>query len=346
MKKNANAAHTIVDIAEALGISPSTVSRALKDHPYISQKTKDKVKKMAVKMGYRHNALAAGLRNRRSNTIGLIVPRISMYFQSAIITGIQNKVHELGYSLIVCQSNDSYEMEKQMVNAMYASRVEGLIVSCTLYTTDFSHFDIFSKNGIPLVFYDRVPKNYPAQIILGEDYKGGFEATRHLIELGCKRIAYISGPLTCNLYQDRYAGFKDALRKHKVPFNKKLAFFHELTADNARRTCEQLFASQPFPDAVFATNDTTAIVVEQMARALSIKVPEELKIIGYSNDPRSQIVLPPLTSVEQFPYLVGEKAASAVVSLIHKKPDGKRRLAPIVTPIELVVRESTCKENA
>src|SRR5690242_230627 len=204
-----NSVSTIVDIAQALGVSPSTVSRALKDHPYISQVTKDKVKKMAVKLGYRRNTLAAGLRNRHSNTIGLIVPRISMYFQSSVITAIQNTVHSMGFNLIICQSNDSYALEVELVNALYSSRVEGVIVSTTLYTTDFSHFDIFLKNNIPLVFYDRVPKNYPALIIKGDDYKGGYLAAEHLIGQGCRRIAQIGGPLTCNLYEDRCAGFKD-----------------------------------------------------------------------------------------------------------------------------------------
>ncbi|GAA4311312.1 LacI family DNA-binding transcriptional regulator [Compostibacter hankyongensis] len=336
-----NTGNTIVDIARALDISPSTVSRALKDHPYISQATKDRVKKQAAKMGYRHNALAAGLRNRKSNTIGLICPRISMYFQSSIVTAIQRKVQEAGYSLVICQTNDSYEIEKQVVNALYASRVEGLIASCTLHTEDFSHFDIFSKSGIPLVFYDRVPRSYPAQVIRGDDYRGGTEGAEHLISRGCKQIVYISGPLTCNLYQDRYAGFKDALQRHKLPLPKKNLFFHELTLENARRTCERIFSKKPWPDAIFATNDTTAIVAEQYAREAGLKIPGDIKILGYSNDPRTEIIDPALTSVEQFPAVMGEKAADAVVELIRKKTQLKKTMPPIITPVELVVRAST-----
>lgn len=342
-KKGAN---TIIDIADALGISPSTVSRALKDHPHISQETKDKVKKQAAKLGYRHNALAASLRKSKSNTIGLIVPRISMYFQSAVITAIQNTLRESGYNLIICQSNDSYALEVELVNALYSSRVEGVIVSTTLYTTDFSHFDIFLKNNIPLVFYDRVPKNYPALIIKGDDYKGGYLAAEHLIGQGCRRIAQIGGPLTCNLYEDRCAGFKDALKKHKIKLDKSIVFFHELTWENALKDCERIFSQKPWPDAVFALNDTSAIVVLEYARKLRLKVPRDLKVMGYSNDPRAVIIMPQLTTVEQFPAEVGEKAAKGVIGLITQKASLKRTPPPIITPIRLIERQSSVAENA
>lgn len=333
--------NTIIDIAKALGLSPSTVSRALKDHPHISQATKEKVKQQAKKLGYRHNALASSLRRNKSNTIGLIIPRISMYFQSAVITAIQNKLHEHGYHLIICQSSDRYELEVELVNALYSSRVEGLIVSTTLYTTDFSHFDVFTKNNIPLVFYDRVPKNYPAQVIKGDDYQGGYLATQHLIEQGCKQIAHISGPLSCNLYEDRFAGFKDALKAHGLSFNKKWVYFHELTKENALKTCEELFSKKPYPDGLLACNDTTAIAALQYLKQLKIAVPEQFKIIGYSNDPRSEIISPAITSIEQFPAEVGIKAANAILDLILQKTRPRKSLPPIITPIQLIPREST-----
>ncbi|MGH2642637.1 MAG: LacI family DNA-binding transcriptional regulator, partial [Chitinophagaceae bacterium] len=280
-------ASTIVDIAKELGVAPSTVSRALKDHPFISQETKDKVKKVAARLGYRRNALAAGLRNSHSNIIGLIVPRISMYFQSTVITAIQNTVHSMGFELIVCQSNDSYPLEIELANVLYGSRVEGLIVSCTMYTTEFSHFKIFMENQIPLVFYDRVPKNFPAQIVRGDDFKGGYEGGKHLLERGSKDIAFINGVLSCNLYQDRLEGLKSAIKEGKSSLKKNRVFSHELTATNAEITCKKIFGKKPYPDAVFCANDTTAIVVLQYAKKAGIKVPQELKVLGYSNDPRT-----------------------------------------------------------
>lgn len=333
-------ASTIVDIAKELGVAPSTVSRALKDHPFISQETKDKVKKVAARLGYRRNALAAGLRNSHSNIIGLIVPRISMYFQSAVITAIQNTVHSMGYELIICQSNDSYKQETELVNALYSSRVEGLIVSCTMYTTDFSHFKIFTDNQIPLVFYDRVPKNFPAHIIRGDDFEGGFLGGKHLLDRGCKDIAFINGVLSCNLYQDRLEGLKAALKEAKMPLKKHRFFSHELTAANAEKTCEKIFSKKPFPDGIFCANDTTAIVALQYAKKIGIKVPQELKILGYSNDPRSEIISPALSSIEQFPAEMGEKTAKTMLDLIHKKNYPKKTTESI-TPAQLVVREST-----
>ena len=245
MKKQSE--NTIKDIANKLGLSPSTVSRGLNDHPHINEKTKKKIRDTAVKLGYKHNAIAASLRNNKSNTIGLIVPKISMFYQSAVITAIQNKLHEYKYNLVVCQSNESVELEKQLVTALYASRVEGLIVSATLNTVDFSHFDVFSKSNCPLVFFDRIPTDYPAYKIEGDEYNGGFLATTHLLELGCRRIAHIGGPTSCNLYRGRYAGYEDALKKYGLHPQKDLVFFHDLTAENGLKTGEQLFSKKALP---------------------------------------------------------------------------------------------------
>lgn len=331
---------TIIDIANALGVSPSTVSRALKDHPYISQATKDRVRKMAEKLGYRRNALAAGLRNRHSNTIGLILPRISMYFQSTIITAIQNTIHGSGFNLIICQSNDSMSLEVELVNALYGSRVEGLIASSTMYTTDFSHFRIFSDNRIPLVFYDRVPKDFPAQIIKGDDFQGGYQGGKSLLASGCRDIAYVNGVLSCNLYQDRMAGLQAALKESKVRLRKKWTFSQELTATNALKVCKRIFAKPPYPDGIFCANDTTAIVVHQYVHRLGLKIPEDLKILGYSNDPRSEIISPSLSSVEQYPAEMGKKTAMAILDLIHKKERPQKPTETII-PVDVVIREST-----
>lgn len=333
--------YTIVDIARALGISPSTVSRALKDHPFISQATKERVKKQAAKMGYRRNVLAAGLRNQRSNTIGLIVPRISMYFQSAVITAIQHRIHASGLNLIISQSNDSYALEQELVNTMYDSRVEALIASCTIHTTDFSHFDGFLNSRIPLVFFDRVPRHYPAQVVRGDDFQGGYRVAEHLIARGSRRIAFINGLSSCNLYQDRLAGFKSALKKARLPLEKSWVFSQELTAENALKSCDLLFRRKPFPDAIFAANDTSAIVVEQVALSRGLRIPEDLRIVGYSNDPRSAIITPAISTVEQFPAEVGLKTAEAALSLIRQKRSPRGGFQDIVTPVELIVRASS-----
>lgn len=339
MKKQSE--HTIIDIAHKLGLSPSTVSRGLNDHPHINEKTKKKIRDTAARLGYKHNAIAASLRNNRSNTIGLIVPKISMFYQSAVLTAIQNKLHEYKYNLMVCQSNESVELERELVNALYASRVEGLIVSATLNTVDFSHFDVFSKSNSPLVFFDRIPTDYPANKVEGDEFNGGYTATIHLLELGCRRIAHIGGLLTCNLYRGRFEGYQAALAEYGLSVDESLTFFHDLTTENALETGARLFRKKPHPDAVFACNDTTAVAIIQYARSLGIPVPSKLKVIGYSNGPLSRIIDPALTSVEQYTDKVGVEAATMMMNLITNKSQRSPVFQKVTVPVELIKRQST-----
>lgn len=341
MKKSSE--NTMKDIALELGLSSSTVSRALQDHPHISDETKLKVNEAASRLGYNYNAVAASLRNSKSRTIGLIIPRISKYYQSTVITAIQNKLHEGKYNLMICQSNESPELEKELVHALYASRVEGLIVSSTLHTTDFTHFDVFSKSNRPLVFFDRVPKNYSAHKIQGDDYHGANMATQHLIAQGCKRVAFIGGPLFCNLYNDRYEGYSDALKKHNLTADENMVFFHDLTKENAQLNCEVLFSgdSKNWPDSVFCCNDTVALALIEYAKKRGISIPDQLKITGYSNDPLTEIVKPTITSIEQYPSEVGSQAAGMIMGLIQQKIKPGKNYISVTIAVDLVKREST-----
>jgi DNA-binding LacI/PurR family transcriptional regulator len=312
--------NTILDIAEALKLSPATISRALNNGTYVKAETKKRVLDMAEKLGYRRNLMASSLRNNKTNTIGLMVPRISMFFHAEVITTIQNELHKLGYNLIICQSNDSLQMEKELANIMFSSRVDALIVASTLQTEDFSHFDVFVNNNIPLVFYDRVPTQpYKATVVKGDDFRGGYLSTQHLLELGCKKIAHLSGPLTSNLYIDRSTGYKKALTQYNIPINEDLIFYQELTYENARKAMEKIFEGENKPDAVFTSNDTSAIAVLEFAREHNIAVPEKLKIVGYSNDSRSEIIRPSITTIEQSPILVGTKVVEELIKKLTAK---------------------------
>jgi len=339
--------NTILDIAEALKLSPATISRALNNGTYVKAETKKRVLDMAEKLGYRRNLMASSLRNNKTNNIGLIVPRISMFFHAEVITTIQNELHKKGYNLIICQSNDSLEMEKELANTMFSSRVDALIVACTLQTEDFSHFDIFVNNNTPLVFYDRVPKKpYDAIMVKGDDIRGGYLATQHLIELGCKRIAHISGPLTSNLYIDRLIGYKKALTQYNIPIYEDLVFHQLLTHENARKTMEKIFTAKVKPDAIFASNDATAIAVLEFAREHNIAVPEDLKIVGYSNDSRTEIIRPSITTIEQFPKKVGEEVVQQLMKKLIKKTNETEEIIQDETevttvPVQLIRRMST-----
>lgn len=344
MKKQKSArSNSIQGIAEALQLSPATISRVLNNHPHVHESTRTKVMTMVEQLGYKRNIMASGLRTNRTNTIGLIVPRISMFVHAEIITTIQNGLHAHGYNLVICQSNDSVEIEKELTQTMYATRVDAVIAACTLHTEDFSHFDVLVDNQIPLVFYDRVPvKPYPAHIIKGDDFRGGYLGAAHLIELGCKRIAYISGPLVCNLYIDRYAGFEKALEQNGIPLNKDLVFYNELTVENARKVLHRLFTKRPYPDAIFAANDVTALTALEFAKEIGIAVPGELKIVGYSNDPRSSIVSPSITTIEQFPGQIGKVIVTELLKIL--KGGGQAvtsDISPIITPVQLIRRMST-----
>lgn len=334
--------NSIQELAKALRLSPATISRVLNNHPHVHTATRNRVMAFVEKTGYTRNVMASGLRTNRTNTVGLIVPRISMYMHTEVITAIQNGLHAQGYNLIICQSNDSVEIEKDLARTLYASRVDAVIAACTLFTNDFSHFDILTQNNIPVLFYDRVPvQPYPACIVRGDDFRGGYMAASHLIQLGCKRIAYISGPLTCNIYIDRFAGVEKALTQHKMPVRKDWLFFHELTAENARRAMHRLFAKAPYPDAVISANDASAIAVLEYAKEIGIKVPDALRIVGYSNDPRAAIITPSITTIEQFPGSIGKVIVTEVLRLL--KPNGENATVaePIIVPVELIRRMST-----
>jgi LacI family transcriptional regulator len=344
MKKHSRPKNnSIQGIAEALDLSPATISRVLNNHPHVHEYTRSKVMKMVQRVGYKRNIMASGLRTNKTNTIGMIVPRVSMFIHAEIITIIQNGLHKHGYNLIVCQSNDSTEMEIELTETLYASRVDAVIVACTLYTTDFGHFDILTQNNIPVIFYDRVPtKPYPACIVKGDDFRGGYLAASHLIELGCKRIACICGPMSCNLYIGRYNGFKKAMDQNTIPIIKDYIFFHELNAVNARKTMHRLFGKKPYPDSILATNDVTALEALSFAKEIGIQVPGGLKIVGYSNDPRSSIVSPSITTIEQFPAQIGKAVAEEVLRILK---NGIEEIAvdaaPIITPVQLIRRMST-----
>ena len=331
---------TIYDIAQALSLSASTVSRALQNNPLINDETRDKVQKAAADMGYVPNWIASSLRKKRSNIIGLIVPRTSMYFQSTAISGIQHEAHKYGFNLMIGQSDETVAMEKELVHTFFSLRVDGLLAVASMFTTNYEHFSPFIKNSIPLVFYDRVPIDFPGYSITGDDFTGGFLATEHLIKQGCKRIAHFSGVLTCNLYQQRLAGYKAALVKYNIPFDERLLYIHNLTSDAATTAAQQLLTSEPLPDGLFSANDTSAVAFIQEARRRNIAIPGQIKVVGYSNDLSSRIISPSLTTIEQSGYRMGQKAVETVIQLINQD-DTVKVTKNFVFPVELMEREST-----
>lgn len=333
--------NTILDLAAALKLSPATVSRALSNTSYVKTETKQRVLDMAIKLGYRKNTLAAGLRKNKTNTIGLILPKISMYFHAAVVTVVQNLLHAKGYNLIIGQSNDDPVMEKELADTFFSSRVDALIVSCTLQTEDFTPFDVFAAHHVPILFYDRVPPdNYKARVIKGDDFNGGYLAGKHLAATGAKHIGMICGPLTSNLYQERAAGFLSALKESNVPVNNELLFYQPLTTTDTIYAMDKMFNSKVKPDALFVTSDRNAVTVVTYARERGISIPEKLKLIGYSNDPITAIISPPITTIDQFPEVFGDKLVATLMEMLDGVADNSFYVPPVVTPVELITRLS------
>lgn len=340
------AAVTIYDIARELNISPSTVSRALKNDTIISGETRRKVQKAAAEMGYQPNSIASSLRNQKTLTIGVVTHRIDRFFQSKAISGMQDAAHENGYNVIICQTNDDVDRELKQISALYASRIDGLIGQLSMYTRSYDHFGLFINNGIPIVLFDRVPKELEVQKVVSDDFGGAYKATEHLILQGCRRICHFTGALGLNIYEDRLAGYKEALSKHGIAFDPDLVHEFYLNSENARKKAARVLSdNNNRPDAIFAANDTSAIATIQTAKELGIRIPQELAVTGYANDPSGLIISPSLTTVDQSAYLMGRMATEMLLKQIKSRKNISPKAAPVVLPTELIVRESSLKQK-
>ncbi len=334
---------TIKDIARALNISASTVSRALKNHPDISKETKEAVNDLAAKLRYKPNAVALSLKNSRTNTIGVIVPEVVHYFFSTVISGIEDVAYEAGYNVMICQSNESYAREIINAQALESNRVEGALVSISKETHDFSHLQNLEENGVPLVYFDRTPEGMEVDRVIIDDRKAAYNATCHLIDTGCKRIAHLTTQQTLGIGAQRLAGYKQALEDHGIPFREDwviIADSFELAGDATRNL---MHLPSP-PDAIFAVNDMTAIGAMKTLQRMSIAVPQKVAIIGFSAGSFSDITTPTLSSVDQHGYEMGVEAAKLLLERIEKPEEGKHQTRYIDT--HLVIRESTKRKSS
>ncbi len=329
---------TIKDIAKILGISPSTVSRALKDHPDISEETKKRVIEIAHKLNYRPNLIAQRLKQKRTYTIGVIIPQMVHYFFSSVISGIEDYAYEKGYTVIISQSNEKYDREKNNVNIILSSGAEGVLISRTKETTDFSHFMNFVDYDIPVVFFDRICPNFPADKVVVNDEIAAYQATKYLIQSGCKHIVHFKGPNSLVISHKRYTGYIEALKEFKIPIDPNLIIECDSFEKGAQVTQELLDKGIPF-DGLFAVNDDSAAGALVTLQKNGIKVPEQVSIFGYSNSIISRVTSPMLSTVEQPGYEMGYTAAHMLIDRIEGKTTGKHRSEVVST--RLVIRETT-----
>jgi DNA-binding LacI/PurR family transcriptional regulator len=328
---------TIKDIARELGISPSTVSRALKDHPDISQATRDAVNDLAKKWNYKPNPIALSLKSGSSRTIGVIIPDIVHFFFSTIISGIEDIAYERGYNVMMCQSNEKWEHEVKNVQALVSARVDGILISVAKETTNFDHFRAVADKGLPLVFFDRIVEELDSDRVIVDDEVGAYNAVNHLLRMGKKRIMHLSGPLNLPIARLRIDGFKRALKEYRItPLPNDIIKCD--TSEEATELLPKIFRGNPRPDAIFAVNDLTAVQALIIAKQMGLKVPEDVAIVGFTNSQIATLTEPGLTSVDQRGYEIGLEAAKLLLARIE---DPERKPQTKIISTELVVRGSS-----
>jgi LacI family transcriptional regulator len=322
---------SINDIARALGISPSTVSRALKDHPDISTETKRVVKEYAEQVNYRPNALALSLKRQRSNTLGLIIPEIVHHFFSSVISGIEELAYAKGYRLIICQSNEDYHREVINTQVLLDNRVDGIFISMSKTTTDHGHFKDLIDSGIPLVFFDRVSEEVETDRVVTADFEGALLATSHLLERGCTKILHLASPQNLLIGRLRLEGYQKALANYAIARNP--AFI--LQCDTRKEVfdmSEQILKLAPEIDGIFAVNDFTAIAAMQLLQENGYRIPDNIAVTGFGNDPIASIASPPLTTVEQRGFEMGRQAVEILIRRIENPStfiDFQTRVIPV-----------------
>jgi len=310
---------TIKDIARALNIHHTTVSRALRDHPDVNPRTKKLVKAMAEKLNYQPNIVARNLKTNSTNLIGVIVPEIKHHFFSAVISGIEDVAYRAGYIILVCQSNEQYEREVMNTRALISNKVAGLIVSISQNTRNGNHFKLFQEQGGKIVFFDRVCEDLDAPKVVVDDYQGAFDATEYLIEKGYRRIAHIGGTEHLTVSMARYQGYRDALHKHSIEFRPEYVVFSGFHESDGREGMKRLLRATPAPDALFAVNDPVALGSYEVIKSHGLQIPADIAVIGFSNNPISAVVSPPLTTIEQPSYEMGKYAAEMLIQLIKNE---------------------------
>lgn len=330
---------TIKDIARELGVSPSTVSRAMKDHPDISPATKKQVNELVERLKYRPNAVALSLRSRKTNTIALVVPEIVHHFFSSIISGIEEVAQEAGYHVMIFQSNESYEREVSIAQSLASIQVDGLLVSVSKTSMKFGHFAELMREGIPLVFFDRACEEIEADKVVVDDFTGAFNAVEYLIKTGCKRISHFGTPQHLQIGYQRKRGYISALEKHGIEPREELMVQCDTLSDALEITPKVMRLDNP-PDAIFAVNDMTASGVMKVLKQLRFRIPEDVSVIGFTDGLVATVTDPALTSVSQHAFEMGKKAMEMLLKRIDVLEDDAPARIEIL-PTDLVIREST-----
>jgi LacI family transcriptional regulator len=329
---------TIKDIASELNISVSTVSRALRDTHDVSRETRNKVLAMASSLKYKPNFNATGLARGSTHNIGIILPFITNYYFSTVITGIQEIAYSKGFHIILYITNDSVERELDIVQNLSVASLDGLLVTVSSQSDDCGHFQQLIDEGIPVVFFDRVATNIKTSKVMQDDFGGAFEAVEHLLEAGYRKIAHIGGPRGLGLTEKRRQGFIAALEKHDLPVREEWIVHSGFSQECGEMDAERLLASRQKPDAIFAINDGKAIGSMLALKNHGIAIGRDTGVVGFTNDPVAALISPSLTTIAEPAFEIGRKSCELLLRHIAKK-----NFIPeeVILPGKLIVREST-----
>ncbi|MFK7809784.1 MAG: LacI family DNA-binding transcriptional regulator [Saprospiraceae bacterium] len=342
---------TIKDIAKQLNIAVSTVSRALKGHPKISESTREKVMALAAKLNYKPNRIALNLKNQQTGTIGVIIPDIVHHFFATVISGIEEIAYANGYSVMFCQSKESYERELLDMKMLVENGVDGLMISHSRETTDFSHFQEAIDQNIPIVFFDRAPKLLNAPKVIINDFESARLATQHLIDQSCQNIIHLTGTMNLQISQERKRGFLSAITANLSVGTSQSG--NRLTNDELVVDCiscskesgyshmKEILESEHIPDGVFVNNDMMAYGVMEAINEADLRIPEDIAVIGFSNWNFSSLIKPQLSSVDQQGLEMGRTAVKILLEMINDNIKEEKGTA--VLEGKLVVRTSSKK---
>ncbi|TYA74965.1 LacI family DNA-binding transcriptional regulator [Seonamhaeicola marinus] len=335
---------TIKDIANVLNISPAAVSKALHNDSRISEKTKKAVRQVAKNLNYQPNHLASALRIGKSHLVGLIVPRTNSNFFSSVIQNIEEVLNKEGYNIIITQSNESYKKECDNIDTLLFTQVDGIIASMANETVDLDYYEKIKSKGIPLILFDRGENDLNVDYIGINDYDSSHMIVEHLVNQGCKRIAHIGGFKHTRIYNNRIRGYIDALKKHNLPLDDELLLESNLTTLDGRAKMHQLLHLENRPDAVYVAGDYAALGALQVLNEQQIKMPEDIALVGFGDEPFTSMVTPSITSINQHSAEIGKRAA--LTFLEHAKKDTiTQTLNKQILDAELVVRESSARKK-
>ena len=331
---------TLKDIANALNISPAAVSKAMHDDSRISHKTKKAVKRIAKELDYQPNHLASALRKGKSNLVGVIVPRTNSNFFSSVLENMESVLNKAGYNIIITQSNESFEKECKNIDTLLFTQVDGIIASMANETVDLSHYEKIKSKGIPLILFDRGENDLNVDYIGINDYDSSHMIVEHLVEKGCKRIAHIGGYRRTRIFNNRIRGYVDALEKNNLPIDASLIIESALTLEDGRREMERLLKLKNRPDAVYIASDYAALGALQILNENEVNVPEDIRLIGFGNEPFTSLVTPSISSIKQHSKDIGRLAAETFLKRVEEA-ELKQSLNKIILNAELIIRDSS-----